>query len=56
MAAGHKRSARTAGMAEWMPKLLASYEAAQTTDEGPASEDDVLELMKSTFDARELDE
>ncbi|HVU77583.1 MAG TPA: DNA polymerase III subunit gamma/tau [Gaiellaceae bacterium] len=33
-------------------------ESGQTHDEdaGPASEDDVLELMKSTFDARELDE
>ncbi len=29
---------------------------AATEDEEPASEDDVLELMKSTFDARELDE
>ena len=31
MATGHKRSACTAGMAEWTPKALASYEAAQTT-------------------------
>jgi DNA polymerase-3 subunit gamma/tau len=33
-------------------------ESGHTTsdDAGPASEDDVLELMKSTFDARELDE
>ena len=30
--------------------------AAQHHDETPASEEDVLELMKSTFDARELDE
>jgi DNA polymerase-3 subunit gamma/tau len=30
--------------------------AAQEHDETPASEEDVLELMKSTFDARELDE
>jgi DNA polymerase-3 subunit gamma/tau len=29
---------------------------AQEHDETPASEEDVLELMKSTFDARELDE
>ena len=29
---------------------------AQAADEAPASEEDVLELMKSTFDARELDE
>jgi hypothetical protein len=29
---------------------------AHEDDAGPASEDDVLELMKSTFDARELEE
>ena len=29
---------------------------APVADDGPASEDDVLELMKSTFDARELEE
>ncbi len=29
---------------------------AEEHDETPASEEDVLELMKSTFDARELDE
>ncbi|MDP9283612.1 MAG: hypothetical protein M3P41_01435, partial [Actinomycetota bacterium] len=29
---------------------------AQDDDDVPASEEDVLELMKSTFDARELDE
>ena len=29
---------------------------AQANDDTPASEEDVLELMKSTFDARELDE
>jgi DNA polymerase-3 subunit gamma/tau len=29
---------------------------AQADDDPPASEEDVLELMKSTFDARELDE
>jgi hypothetical protein len=32
---GHRRSARTAGMAERTPKLLASYEAAQTTERLP---------------------
>src|SRR4029079_6416293 len=42
-------------------KLAVSFElgdAAQAgeDDETPASEEDVLELMKSTFDARELDE
>jgi DNA polymerase-3 subunit gamma/tau len=31
-------------------------EVPQTDDDTPASEEDVLELMKSTFDARELDE
>ena len=35
---------------------LGEPEAAQADDDRPASEDDVLELMKSTFDARELDE
>jgi DNA polymerase-3 subunit gamma/tau len=35
---------------------LGDVEAAATEDETPASEEDVLELMKSTFDARELDE
>jgi hypothetical protein len=29
--------------------------AGSSTDEAPASEEDVLELMKSTFDARELE-
>ncbi len=29
--------------------------AVSSADEGPASEEDVLELMKSTFDARELE-
>jgi hypothetical protein len=29
---------------------------AEADDDAPASEEDVLELMKSTFDARELDE
>src|SRR6266436_5652682 len=29
---GHRRSARTAGMAERTPKCLASYEAAHTTE------------------------
>jgi len=29
---------------------------AHDEDEGPASEEDVVELMKSTFDARELDD
>src|SRR5450759_1348739 len=35
IALGHKRSARTAGMAECTPKALASYEAAQTTERRP---------------------
>src|SRR6266849_1851948 len=35
IASGHKRSARTVGMADRTPKLLASYEAAQTTDRLP---------------------
>jgi hypothetical protein len=29
---------------------------ARHEDDAPTSEEDVLELMKSTFDARELDE
>jgi hypothetical protein len=42
-------------------KLAVSFELgddehAPEDDETPASEEDVLELMKSTFDARELDE
>ncbi len=42
-------------------KLAVSFELGDETetgedDETPASEEDVLELMKSTFDARELDE
>jgi len=42
-------------------KLAVSFELGEHAapgheDEGPASEDDVVELMKSTFDARELDE
>ncbi len=42
-------------------KLAVSFELgdeahASEDDETPASEEDVLELMKSTFDARELDE
>src|SRR4051812_15735589 len=42
-------------------KLAIAFElgddnAAPAADEDPASEDDVLELMKSTFDARELEE
>ncbi len=43
-------------------KLVVSFElgehaaAHQHEDEGPASEEDVVELMKSTFDARELEE
>jgi DNA polymerase III subunit gamma/tau len=42
-------------------KLAVSFELGErahrdTEDETPASEEDVLELMKSTFDARELDE
>jgi hypothetical protein len=35
---------------------LGEREHADPADEKPASEEDVLELMKSTFDARELDE
>ena len=35
---------------------LGEEDDAPAADEGPASEDDVLELMKSTFDARELEE
>jgi hypothetical protein len=30
--------------------------AARHEDDAPVSEEDVLELMKSTFDAREVDE
>jgi DNA polymerase-3 subunit gamma/tau len=43
-------------------KLAVSFELGERTagrpedDEGPASEEDVVELMKSTFDARELEE
>jgi DNA polymerase-3 subunit gamma/tau len=43
-------------------KLAVAFElgetghAAPVEDDGPPSEEDVLELMKSTFDARELDE
>jgi DNA polymerase-3 subunit gamma/tau len=42
-------------------KLAVSFElgehaAGEHGDESPASEDDVVELMKSTFDARELEE
>ena len=42
-------------------KLAVSFELgddahADEDDDAPASEEDVLELMKSTFDARELDE
>src|SRR3954451_729934 len=42
-------------------KLAVSFELGEDAqvgedDEAPASEEDVLELMKSTFDARELDE
>ena len=42
-------------------KLAVSFELgddaqADEDDDTPASEEDVLELMKSTFDARELDE
>jgi len=35
---------------------LGEARTAQADDDTPASEEDVLELMKSTFDARELDE
>ncbi len=42
-------------------KLAIAFELGDSTqaeveDDGPPSEEDVLELMKSTFDARELDE
>jgi len=42
-------------------KLAVSFELGEnahgdTADDAPASEEDVLELMKSTFDARELGE
>jgi hypothetical protein len=42
-------------------KLAVAFELGETgnagaEDEAPTSEEDVLELMKSTFDARELDE
>jgi DNA polymerase-3 subunit gamma/tau len=43
-------------------KLAVAFELGETgqdapaEDDGPPSEEDVLELMKSTFDARELDE
>jgi hypothetical protein len=42
-------------------KLAVEFELGESghagdEDESPASEEDVLELMKSTFDARELDE
>ena len=36
--------------------LLGDSEHPAAADEQPASEEDVLELMKSTFDARELDQ
>jgi DNA polymerase-3 subunit gamma/tau len=35
---------------------LGENEHAEIEDDAPASEEDVLELMKSTFDAREVDE
>jgi len=35
---------------------LGETEHAEVEDDAPASEEDVLELMKSTFDAREVDE
>src|SRR5690348_15753350 len=35
---------------------LGEREAAAHADDAPATEDDVVELMKSTFDARELEE
>src|SRR5207245_7430297 len=35
IASGHKRSARAVGMADRTPKLLAAYEAAQTTERLP---------------------
>ena len=35
---------------------LGESEEATEVDDAPASEEDVLELMKSTFDARELEE
>jgi DNA polymerase III subunit gamma/tau len=34
----------------------AEEEAEETETEGPASEDDIISLMKTTFDAREVDE
>jgi hypothetical protein len=42
-------------------KLAVAFELGETgnahaEDAAPTSEEDVLELMKSTFDARELDE
>ena len=42
-------------------KLAVEFELGETgnaraEDAAPTSEEDVLELMKSTFDARELDE
>ena len=42
-------------------KLAVEFELGETAHErdvedGPTSEEDVVELMKSTFDARELDE
>ena len=42
-------------------KLAVEFElgervAGETDEDGPTSEDDLVELMKSTFDARELDE
>ena len=41
-------------------KLAVAFELGdvreqENSDDGPASEEDVLELMKSTFDARELE-
>jgi hypothetical protein len=35
---------------------LGEGESLETHDEGPTTEADLVELMKSTFDARELDE
>ena len=34
-ASGHKRSARTAGIAERTPNMRASYDAAHTTERAP---------------------
>ena len=35
---------------------LGEREHEQSEDDAPTTEEDVVELMKSTFDARELDE